>query len=185
MDCGDESGDAVPTKSAVSSDSPTGMTSSSPFPCAHLHHACLILPARHSHSRDTLGPFLVTSYRPQCRPTPSGPAPSTLARPARLARRSATRASRHVATVYCRSRLSGTVSNNTYTSHRKDLECRYVPLRPRRVYATPDTSDLSHTATYREGIGADTVYDQTLSDPARAQVAASRHTVYRPRFESL
>ncbi|KAL2845545.1 hypothetical protein BJX68DRAFT_241852 [Aspergillus pseudodeflectus] len=67
----------------------------------------------------------------------------------------------------------------------KDLECRYVPLRPRRVYATPDTSDSSHTATYREGIGAETVYDQTLSDTARAQVAASRHTVYRPRFESL
>ncbi|KAL3491672.1 hypothetical protein BJX62DRAFT_225039 [Aspergillus germanicus] len=67
----------------------------------------------------------------------------------------------------------------------KDLECRYVPLRPRRVFATPSTGDSSHTATYREGVGAETVYPQTQSDTARPQVAASRYTIYRPPLESL
>ncbi|KAL2800624.1 hypothetical protein BJX66DRAFT_291193 [Aspergillus keveii] len=67
----------------------------------------------------------------------------------------------------------------------KDLECRYVPLRPRRVYGTPSTGDSSHTATYREGIGAEPVNDRTLSDTARLQVAVPRHTIYRSHFESL
>ncbi|KAL3441580.1 hypothetical protein BJX65DRAFT_245070 [Aspergillus insuetus] len=68
----------------------------------------------------------------------------------------------------------------------KDLECRYIPLRPRRAYATPSTGDSSHTATYREGVGAKTVYNRTrtLSDTARPQVTASRHTISRPLFES-
>jgi hypothetical protein len=79
------------------------------------------------------------------------------------------------------------VSNDANTSHRKDLECRYVRLRPRRVYAAPSTGDSSHTAAYREGISAETVYDRTVSDTAQLQVAASasRSTIYRPLFESL